>query len=74
MAALTRLSTGSTIGTHCGRSSPISFASPEEIRDQQVLAEVSVANAGKAAVLAKVLDRWAQEHPDPYLDPHWPTT
>jgi hypothetical protein len=26
------------------------------------------------AALAKVLDRWAQEHPDPYLGPHWPST
>ena len=29
---------------------------------------------GQAAALAKVLDRWAQEHPDPYLGPHWPAT
>jgi hypothetical protein len=29
---------------------------------------------GQAAALAKVLDRWAQEHPDPYLGPHWPST
>jgi hypothetical protein len=27
---------------------------------------------GQAAVLAKVLDSWARDHPDPYLGPHWP--
>ena len=32
------------------------------------------AGGGQAAALAKVLDRWAQEHPDPYLGPHWPPT
>ncbi len=30
------------------------------------------AGGGQAAALAKILDRWAQEHPDPYLGPHWP--
>jgi len=29
---------------------------------------------GQAAALDKILDRWAQEHPDPYLGPHWPST
>jgi hypothetical protein len=29
---------------------------------------------GQAAALAKILDRWAQEHPDPYIGPHWPST
>jgi len=32
------------------------------------------AGGGQAAALAKVLDRWAQYHPDPYLGPHWPST
>ena len=30
------------------------------------------AGGGQAAALAKVLDRWAQDHPDPYLGAHWP--
>lgn len=30
------------------------------------------AGGGQAAALANVLDRWAQNHPDPYLGPHWP--
>ena len=28
----------------------------------------------RRAALAKILDRWAQEHPAPYLGPHWPST
>ena len=32
------------------------------------------AGGGQAAALAKVLDRWAQDYPDPYLGPHWPAT
>ncbi|MGD0085402.1 MAG: DUF5615 family PIN-like protein [Acidimicrobiales bacterium] len=27
---------------------------------------------GQAAALAKVLDRWAQDHRDPHLGAHWP--
>jgi Domain of unknown function (DUF5615) len=32
------------------------------------------AGGGQAAALAKILDRWAQDHPEPYLGHHWPTT
>ncbi len=32
------------------------------------------AGGGQSAALAKALDRWAQEHPYPYLGPHWPPT
>jgi predicted nuclease of predicted toxin-antitoxin system len=28
----------------------------------------------QAAALAAVLDRWAHEHPEPYVGPHWPRT
>jgi hypothetical protein len=31
------------------------------------------AGGGQAAALAKVLDHWAQDSPDPYLGPHWPS-
>ncbi len=27
---------------------------------------------GQAAALAKVLDRWTHDYPDPYLGSHWP--
>jgi hypothetical protein len=30
------------------------------------------AGGGQAPALAAMLDRWASEHPDPYLGPHWP--
>lgn len=32
------------------------------------------AGGGQAAALAKILDLWAQDYPDPYLGPHWPPT
>jgi hypothetical protein len=31
------------------------------------------AGASQSAALAGLLDRWVQEHPDPYLGAHWPT-
>ncbi len=30
------------------------------------------AGGALAAALAKLLDRWTQDSPDPYLGPHWP--
>jgi hypothetical protein len=30
------------------------------------------AAGAQAAALAKALDRWAQDYPEPYLGPHWP--
>ena len=32
------------------------------------------AGGGQAAALARILDRWAQDFPDPYLGHHWPRT
>lgn len=32
------------------------------------------AGGGQAPALAKILDRWAQQHPCPYPGPHWPAT
>ena len=32
------------------------------------------AGAGQAAALARDLDRWDTDHPDPYLGHHWPAT
>lgn len=29
---------------------------------------------GQAAALAKALDHWARDQPNPYLGPHWPST
>jgi hypothetical protein len=32
------------------------------------------AGGGQPAALARTLDRWDAEHPDPYLGHHWPAT
>src|SRR6266571_5991608 len=32
------------------------------------------AGGGQAAARATILHRWAQDHPGPYLGPHWPPT
>jgi predicted nuclease of predicted toxin-antitoxin system len=32
------------------------------------------AGGGPAAELARILDRWDRDHPDPYLGYDWPTT
>lgn len=50
------------------------FAAEREVVMVFVLKKNLPSGGGQAAALAKVLDRWAQEHPDPYLGPHWPST
>ena len=50
------------------------FAAERDVVLAFVLKKNLPAGRGQAAALAKVLDRWAQEHPDPYLGPHWPST
>jgi hypothetical protein len=39
-----------------------------------VLKKNLLSGGGQAATFAKVLDRWAQDRPDPYLGPQWPST
>ncbi|MGE5290027.1 MAG: DUF5615 family PIN-like protein [Micromonosporaceae bacterium] len=50
------------------------FAAERDVVMVFVLKKNLPAGGGQAAALAKVLDRWAQEHPDPYVGPHWPST
>jgi hypothetical protein len=50
------------------------FAAERDVVLVFVLKKNLPAGGGQAAALAKLLDRWAQEHPDPYLGPHWPST
>jgi len=50
------------------------FAAERDVVLVFVLKKNLPAGGGQAAALAKVLDRWAQYHPDPYLGPHWPST
>ena len=50
------------------------FAAERDVLMVFVLKKNLPSGGGQAAALAKVLDRWAQDHPDPYLGPHWPST
>jgi hypothetical protein len=50
------------------------FAAERDIVLAFVLKKNLPAGGGQAAALAKILDRWAQDHPEPYLGHHWPTT
>ena len=50
------------------------FAPERDVVLVFVLKKNLPSGGGQAAALAKVLDHWAQEHPDPYLGPHWPST
>jgi hypothetical protein len=52
----------------------VDFASERDVILVFVLKKNLPPGGGQAAALAKVLDRWAQDHPDPYLGPHWPST
>ena len=50
------------------------FAAERDVVLVFVLKKNLPSGGGQAAALAKVLDRWAQEHPNPYLGHHWPST
>ncbi len=50
------------------------FAAERDIPLVFVLKRKLPAGSGQAAALGKILDRWAQEHPAPYLGHHWPAT
>jgi hypothetical protein len=50
------------------------FAAERDVVLVFVLKRNLPAGGGQAAALAAVLDRWAQDFPDPYLGHHWPKT
>lgn len=50
------------------------FAAERDVALVFVLKRNLPAGGGQAAALAKILDRWAQDFPDPYLGHHWPRT
>ena len=52
----------------------VDFAAERDLVLVFVLKKNLPAGGGQATALAKILDHWAQEHPDPYLGPHWPST
>ena len=50
------------------------FAAERDVVLVFVLKKNLPAGGGQAATLAKILDRWAQDFPDPYIGVHWPRT
>ena len=50
------------------------FAAERNVVLVFVLKKNLSAGGGQAAALARVLDRWAKNSPDPYLGHHWPQT
>jgi len=48
------------------------FAAERDLVLVFVLKKNLPAGGGQAAALARILDRWARDHPDPYLGHHWP--
>jgi len=50
------------------------FAAERDVILLFVLKRNLLLGGAQAAALASVLDRWAHEHPEPYVGPHWPRT
>jgi hypothetical protein len=48
------------------------FAAERDVVLVFILKRNLPAGGGQAAALARILDRWAQDVPDPYLGHHWP--
>lgn len=48
------------------------FAAERDVVVVFVLKKNLQAGGAQAAVLAKILDRWAQDFPEPNLGHHWP--
>ncbi len=48
------------------------FAAERDLVLVFVLKKNLPAGGAQAAALARILDRWAEDHPDPYLGHHWP--
>jgi hypothetical protein len=52
----------------------VDFAAERDLPLVFVLKKNLPAGGAQAAALARVLDRWAHDFPDPYLGHHWPRT
>ncbi|MGH8960716.1 MAG: DUF5615 family PIN-like protein [Jatrophihabitantaceae bacterium] len=48
------------------------FAAERDLIVVFVLKKNLPTGGSQAAALAKTLDRWARDHPVPYVGPHWP--
>src|SRR6516162_11884362 len=49
------------------------FAAERDLVLVFVLKKNLPAGGAQSAALARILDRWDRDHPDPYLGHHWPT-
>jgi Domain of unknown function (DUF5615) len=52
----------------------VDYAAERDLVLVFVLKKNLPAGGAQAAELARILDRWDKDHPDPYLGPHWPAT
>ena len=52
----------------------VDFAAERDLVLVFVLRKNLPAGGGQAVALARILDRWDKDHPDPYLGHHWPAT
>ena len=52
----------------------VDFAAERDLVLVFVLKKNLPAGGGQAVALARILDRWDKDHPDPYLGHHWPAT
>ena len=52
----------------------VDFAAERDLALVFVLNKNLPAGGAQAAALARVLDRWAHDFPNPYLGHHWPRT
>jgi Domain of unknown function (DUF5615) len=50
------------------------FAAERDLILLFVLKKNLPSGGAQAGALASALDRWAHEHPEPYVGPHWPRT
>ncbi|MGH3447171.1 MAG: DUF5615 family PIN-like protein [Nocardioidaceae bacterium] len=50
----------------------VDFAAERDVVLVFVLKGSLPPGGGQVAALVTILDRWAHEHPRPYLGPHWP--
>lgn len=52
----------------------VDFAAERDVVLVFALKQNVPAGRAQASALARILHRWAQANPNPYLGPHWPST
>ena len=61
-------------GRAVGTENVTDFAAERDLVLVFVLKKNLPAGGAQAAALARILDRWDRDHPEPYLGHHWPAT